>query len=161
LNTPNLPPKVQKEKLAPMEIQVNDQQNEIATELEKIRTKARKILNALACYDSELSIVLVDDDQMSSLNKKYRNRRGSTNVLAFAMREGEFGDISPQLLGDVIISLPTAQREAEEAGISLDNMIFRLLIHGILHLVGFEHDRGEDAAREMEERSSELLAILD
>lgn len=77
------------------------------------------------------------------------------------MREGEFGDISPQLLGDVIISLPTAQREAEEAGISLDNMIFRLLIHGILHLVGFEHDRGEDAAREMEERSSELLAILD
>jgi len=77
------------------------------------------------------------------------------------MREGEFGDISPQLLGDVIISLPTAQREAEEAGISLDNMISRLLIHGILHLVGFEHDRGEDAAREMEERSSELLAILD
>jgi probable rRNA maturation factor len=98
---------------------------------------------------------------MSSLNKEYRNRRGSTNVLAFAMREGEFGDISPELLGDVIISLPTAQREAEEAGISLDNMISRLLIHGILHLVGFEHDRGEDAAREMEERSSELLAILD
>jgi probable rRNA maturation factor len=144
-----------------MEIQVNDQQNEIATELEKIETKARKILNALACHDSELSIVLVDDDQMSSLNKEYRNRRGSTNVLAFAMREGEFGDISPELLGDVIISLPTAQREAEEAGISLDNMISRLLIHGILHLVGFEHDRGEDAAREMEERSSELLAILD
>ncbi|MCG6917482.1 MAG: rRNA maturation RNase YbeY [Deltaproteobacteria bacterium] len=144
-----------------MEIQVNDQQNEIATELEKIKSKARKILNALACYDSELSIVLVDDEQMSSLNKRYRNRRGSTNVLAFSMREGEFGDISPELLGDVIISLPTAQREAEEAGISLDNMISRLLIHGILHLVGFEHDRSEDAAREMEERSFELLAILD
>jgi probable rRNA maturation factor len=144
-----------------MEIQVNDQQSEIATELEKIKTKARKILNALAFYESELSIVLVDDDQMSSLNEKYRNRRGTTNVLAFAMREGKFGDISPELLGDVIISLPTAQREAEEAGISLDNMISRLLIHGILHLVGFEHDRGEDAAREMEQRSSELLKILD
>ncbi len=77
------------------------------------------------------------------------------------MREGEFGEISPELLGDVIISLPTAQREAEEAGISLDSMISRLLIHGILHLVGFEHDRGEDAAREMEQRSSELLAIID
>jgi len=115
----------------------------------------------LACYESELSIVLVDDDQMSSLNKKYRNRQGTTNVLAFAMREGEFGEISPELLGDVIISLPTAQREAEEAGISLDSMISRLLIHGILHLVGFEHDRGEDAAREMEQRSSELLAIID
>lgn len=115
----------------------------------------------MACYDSELSIVLVDDEQMSSLNQRYRNRRGSTNVLAFAMREGEFSDISPELLGDVIISLPTAQREADEAGISLDNMLSRLLIHGILHLVGFEHDGGEDAAREMEERSSELLAIID
>jgi len=77
------------------------------------------------------------------------------------MREGEFGDISPELLGDVIISLPTAQREAEEAGISFDNMISRLLVHGILHLVGLDHEGGEDAAREMEQRSSELLGILD
>lgn len=115
----------------------------------------------MACYESELSIVLVNDEQMSSLNKQYRNRRGSTNVLAFAMREGDFGNISPELLGDVIISLPTAQREAEESGISLDNMISRLLVHGILHLVGFDHEGGEGAAREMEQRSSELLAILD
>ena len=98
---------------------------------------------------------------MASLNKEYRNRRGSTNVLAFAMREGEFADISPDLLGDVIISLPTAQREAEAAGISLDTMISRLLVHGILHLVGLDHEEGEDAAREMERRSSELLGILD
>jgi probable rRNA maturation factor len=115
----------------------------------------------LAFPESELSIVLVDDAQMSSLNWKYRNRRGSTNVLAFALREGEFGDISPEILGDVVISLPTAQRQAEEAGLSLDNMISRLLVHGILHLVGFDHELGEDAAGAMEQRSSELLAILD
>jgi probable rRNA maturation factor len=77
------------------------------------------------------------------------------------MREGEFGDISPELLGDVIISLPTARREAEEAGIPLENMVSRLLVHGILHLVGLDHEAGEDAAREMEQRSSELLGILD
>jgi probable rRNA maturation factor len=144
-----------------MEIQVTDQQSEIETELEKIETKARKILNALASSESELSIVLVDDEQMSSLNWKYRRRQGPTNVLAFAMREGEFGDIDPQLLGDVIISLPTAQREAKEAGLSLDSMISCLLVHGILHLVGFDHEKGEDAAREMEQRSTELLAHLD
>jgi probable rRNA maturation factor len=144
-----------------MEIQVTDQQREIETELEKIGTKARKILNALASSESELSIVLVDDEQMSSLNWKYRRRQGPTNVLAFAMREGEFGDIDPQLLGDVIISLPTAQREAKEAGLSLDSMISCLLVHGILHLVGFDHEKGEDAAREMEQRSTELLAHLD
>ncbi|MEJ2233130.1 MAG: rRNA maturation RNase YbeY [Syntrophobacterales bacterium] len=144
-----------------MEIQVTDQQSEIETELEKIETKARKILSALASSESEVSIVLVNDEQMSSLNWKYRRRRGSTNVLAFAMREGEFGDISPHLLGDVIISLPTAQREAEEAGLSLDSTISRLLVHGILHLVGFDHEKGEDAAREMDQRSNELLPQLD
>ena len=115
----------------------------------------------MASPESELSVVLVDDEQMRSLNWKYRRRQGPTNVLAFAMREGEFGDISPQLLGDVIISLSTAQREAEEAGLSLDSTISRLLVHGILHLVGFDHQKGEDAAREMEQRSTELLAQLD
>ena len=145
----------------PMEIQITDQQSEIATELEKIEAKARKILNALAYSESELSIVLVDDSQMSSLNWEYRKRRGPSNVLVFAMREGEFAEVSPELLGDVIISLPTAQRQAEEAGISLDSMISRLLVHGILHLVGFDHERGEEPAREMEQQSAELLAQLE
>ena len=98
---------------------------------------------------------------MSLLNWEYRKRRGPTNVLAFAMREGEFAEISPELLGDVIISLPTAQREAEEAAISLDSMISRLLVHGILHLVGFDHERGEDSARDMEQQSAKLLAELE
>jgi len=130
-------------------------------EPEKIEEKARKILSALASPESELSVVLVDDEQMSSLNRQYRRRQGPTNVLAFAMREGEFGDISPELLGDVVISLPTAQRQAEEAGISLDAIISRLLVHGILHLVGFDHEQGEDSARAMEKMSAELLELLD
>ena len=144
-----------------MEIQVSDQQSGIVTEPGKIETKVRKILNALACPESELSVVLVDDKQMSSLNWQYRGRRGPTNVLAFAMREGDFGEISPELLGDVIISLPTAQRQAEESGISLDAMISRLLVHGILHLLGFDHEQSEDSSREMEQQSTELLALLD
>ena len=130
-------------------------------EPEKIEAKARKILSALAYPESELSVVLVDDEEMSSLNRQYRGRQGTTNVLAFAMCEGEFGEISPELLGDVIISLPTAQRQAEEAGIALDAMISRLLVHGILHLVGFDHVQDENSAREMEQRSAELLALLD
>ena len=130
-------------------------------EPEKIEAKARKILSALAYPESELSVVLVDDEEMSSLNWQYRGRQGTTNVLAFAMREGEFGEISPELLGDVIISLPTAKQQAEEAGIDLDAMISRLLVHGILHLVGFDHVQDENSAREMEQRSAELLALLD
>jgi probable rRNA maturation factor len=144
-----------------VEILVTDKQSEIETEPEKIEAKARRILSALACHEGELSVVLVGDEEMSALNWQYRRRRGPTNVLAFAMREGEFGKISPALLGDVVIALPTADREAKDAGISLDDMISRLLTHGILHLLGFDHERGEEAAREMEERSAELLATLD
>ena len=84
---------------------------------------------------------------MSSLNWEYRKRRGPSNVLVFAMREGEFAEVSPELLGDVIISL--------------DSMISRLLVHGILHLVGFDHERGEEPAREMEQQGAELLAQLE
>jgi probable rRNA maturation factor len=132
----------------------------IGTDPERIAAKARKILNALAFPEGELSIVVVDDEEMSSLNWRYLKRRGPTNVLAFPMREGEFGEVQPNLLGDVVISVPTARREAEGAGISLEAMIDRLLVHGILHLLGYDHERDEPAARDMEERSAELLALL-
>ncbi|MBW1982716.1 MAG: rRNA maturation RNase YbeY [Deltaproteobacteria bacterium] len=143
-----------------MEIRVVDLQREIRTDLEKIKAKARKILDVLACREAELSIALVDDERMSSLNWEYRRRKGATNVLSFAMREGEFGDVSPQLLGDVVISLPTAARQAVEAGISLDAMLSRLLVHGILHLLGFDHEGDEDSERQMAEKTRELLERL-
>jgi probable rRNA maturation factor len=114
----------------------------------------------LACPDGELSIVLVGDEEIGSLNWRYLKRRGATNVLAFPMREGEFGDLHPNLLGDVVISLPTARREAEEAGTSLEAMVDRLLVHGILHLFGYDHEKNDRAAREMGERSEALLALL-
>ncbi|MFP3869946.1 MAG: rRNA maturation RNase YbeY [Syntrophobacteria bacterium] len=115
----------------------------------------------MECPEAELSVLLVDDERMSSLNWQHRGRRGPTNVLAFCMREGEFGEISPELLGDVVICVPTAQRQAQEGGISLEEMISRLLVHGILHLCGFDHLEGGDATSEMERRSAELLAVLD
>ena len=104
--------------------------------------------------------MVVDDEEMSSLNWRYLKRRGPTNVLAFPMREGEFGHVQPNMLGDVVISLPTARRGAAEADISLEAMIDRLLVHGILHLFGYDHERDELGAREMDERSAELLALL-
>lgn len=115
----------------------------------------------MAYPDAELSVALVDDIRMSSLNWQYLKRCGPTNVLAFPMRQGEFGGFSPNLLGDVVISVSTAKRQAEEEGITLDAMLSRLLVHGILHLLGYDHERGEQAAREMEQRSAELLALLD
>lgn len=103
----------------------------------------------------------MDDGGIRDLNKTYRGKDSPTNVLSFAMQEGEYGDITPGLLGDVVISLQTAQREAQEAGIALEERMSQLLVHGILHLVGFDHEKGDDQARIMEEKSLELLRQIE
>ena len=127
---------------------------------QKIRKNAQAILNALDSPDAELSIVIVDDEEIAELNQTYLNRQGPTNVIAFAMREGAFGDISPQLLGDVVISIETAYRESAEAGIDPLDRFDQLLVHGILHLFGYDHEAVENDAAEMEEKSEELLRLI-
>ena len=95
------------------------------------------------------------------MNRTYRGKDAPTNVLSFPMQEGEFSDITPGLLGDVVISLDTARAEAVAARISTDERMSQLLIHGILHLIGFDHELGEYHARKMEEKSIELLRIIE
>lgn len=111
--------------------------------------------------DGELSILLVDDSRIADLNEKYLHRTGPTNVIAFPMRDDKFPDISPQLLGDVVISVDTAIREADAAGLEIDRRISELLVHGILHLFGYDHERGGEKAREMEEKTRELLERME
>lgn len=77
------------------------------------------------------------------------------------MQEGEFGSITPDMLGDVVISADTAAREADAAGITPHERLVFLLLHGILHLTGFDHERsGAVAARRMEAKEAELFAEL-
>jgi len=110
--------------------------------------------------DAELSLLIVDDPQIAVLNQDYLNRQGPTNVIAFPMLEGEFTDITPHLLGDVVISVETADREAQAMGIGADERFLQLLIHGILHLLGYDHEKSEAEAVRMEEKSDELLAVV-
>jgi probable rRNA maturation factor len=111
--------------------------------------------------EGELSILVVDDSEIENLNKDYLNRSGPTNVIAFPMKEGDFSDINPQLLGDVVISMETAGREALQSGISIEERFAQLLIHGILHLFGFDHEKSEQDARKMEKKSNELLGLIE
>jgi probable rRNA maturation factor len=104
-----------------------------------------------------LSILIVDDAQIAEFNLTYLNHAGPTNVIAFPMREGPFADISPDLLGDVVISADTAYREAVDAGMETLERFNQLLIHGILHLTGYDHVHSEEAAAVMEQKSSELM----
>lgn len=110
--------------------------------------------------DVELSVLIVDDDQMAEFNKTYLDRSGATNVMAFPMREGLFADVNPDLLGDVVISLDTTYREAEAAKITKRLRFDQLLVHGILHLFGFDHENSKEDAQAMREKEEELLKLL-
>jgi probable rRNA maturation factor len=125
----------------------------------KIRRTAQAILNALDCPEGELSVLIVDDAQISKLNKEYLHREGPTNVIAFPMREGPFSEITPGLLGDVVISVDTARKEALDADLSLEERLVQLLIHGILHLFGYDHEMGGERAREMADKSNALTRL--
>jgi probable rRNA maturation factor len=124
-----------------------------------VRQTAQTLLDALKFPDYELSLVLTDDSDIAVMNKEYLNHEGATNVISFPMQEGEFSGINPQMLGDVVISLDTALKEAEDAGMSMEERLNELLIHGILHLLGYDHEVKEDEA-EMEEKSRELKEML-
>ncbi|NNF99575.1 MAG: rRNA maturation RNase YbeY [Desulfobacteraceae bacterium] len=127
---------------------------------EIVRTKAEAVLNALDCPEGELSIVLADDTQIAELNTAYLNRTGPTNVIAFAMQEGEYADIEPNLLGDVVISLDTCEMEATDAGLQFEERFDQLLVHGILHLFGYDHIHSEQQAAEMKRKSNELTKLI-
>ena len=76
------------------------------------------------------------------------------------MREGEFSDLSPHLLGDVVISTDTSAQEAQIAATSVERRFSELLVHGILHLMGFDHETSEKDARIMEDKSRELIELI-
>ncbi|MEJ2283391.1 MAG: rRNA maturation RNase YbeY [Desulfobacterales bacterium] len=143
-----------------MEVLIDNRQSRHKISLKKIEKTAQVILDALGCPDSELSILIVDDPQIEKLNRQHLNRTGPTNVIAFAMHEGEFPDLSPHLLGDVVISTDTAASEAQTAAISMEQRFDELLVHGILHLMGYDHETSEEEARLMEDKSREILALL-
>ncbi|MBU4186049.1 MAG: rRNA maturation RNase YbeY [Proteobacteria bacterium] len=142
-----------------MKVLIDNRQNNHKISPEMIQKKARAILNALDCPDGELSILIVNDSQIEALNKQYFNRYSPTNVIAFPMREGKFANISPQLLGDVVISVETAHQEGINAGISMEERFIQLLIHGILHLFGYDHETTEQETIKMEKKSEELMNL--
>ena len=118
-----------------------------------LRTRAGRILRALSHGRSELSISLVDDAEIAALNAAYRGRRGPTDVLAFSLLEGEGAEHRGQLLGDVVIGLEAAARQARARHRAVDEEVARLLIHGTLHLLGHRHHREREArAMRAEER---------
>ncbi len=118
-----------------------------------LRSRATRLVRDLGRSDSELSIVLVADDEMATLNHEHRGIAAPTDVLSFSLIGGEHADRRGDLLGDVVISLETAAAQASAGHRGLDDEVARLLVHGTLHLLGWDHEDPQDArAMRAEER---------
>ena len=117
---------------------------------------SQRILVSAGAPKAELSLELIGDRRMRRLNRTYRGQDRTTDVLAFPLPAGP----GPRILGDVVISVPAAARQANARGHALARELTVLLIHGVLHLLGYDHERGDREARRMARRERALLRSL-
>ena len=112
----------------------------------------------IAFEESEISLLICDDARIQALNKEYREKDYATDVLSFPMSDDPFNEGG--MLGDIVISVDTARRQAGEADIALEREVSFLFIHGLLHLMGYDHELGEAEEEEMFSLQEEILAKL-
>jgi len=146
-----------------MEILIKNQQKTIKLNQRKAKGVIKKVLLHLKVDErTEISVLFTDDKFIRSLNNKYRGIDKPTDVLSFSLQEGAVK--SPEiekdkLLGDIIISVETAQRQADTLNHSMEKELTVLLIHGLLHLTGYDHQEDKDY-KIMREKESEILKIF-
>jgi len=144
-----------------VKIQIGNNQDLIKIDKRKIRSTITKLLKHLECADKEISITFINDETIQHLNNQYRNKNKPTDVLSFSLQEGEFSHINPDVLGDIVISVETANKNAERNCLSFEQEINFLIIHGLLHLLGYDHENTtKEETRKMKRREKELFGIL-
>ncbi|MBV8074056.1 MAG: rRNA maturation RNase YbeY [Candidatus Eremiobacteraeota bacterium] len=135
-----------------MPVALNNRVRKSGLKLRALRSSAQRLLDAAGRPGATLSLSLVDDAAIRELNRRFRGKDRPTDVLSFPMDD-------ERLLGDVVISVETARRQAEAYDAPLEREIERLLIHGILHLLGHDHHRREERLR-MEKEERRLAAAI-
>lgn len=120
----------------------------------------RLVLEEKGRTSAEISVVFVDEAEMRNLNRNYRGADKATDVLAFPMNEGRFAAINPDLLGDIVVCVPAARKQAERRDQSLERELSVLLVHGLLHLLGYDHAH-EKQERLMRELESEYMMLVE
>lgn len=143
-----------------MDIQIQNDQAIHVVDTAKFKSHVQKILQALECHENELSILIVDDAKIQELNDQYRNIDAATDVLSFPQNDEEDAEFISQMLGDVVISVETAHRQAMEHQFSLEQELVLLLIHGTLHLLGYDHERSPKEEKIMKEKTWDLFALI-
>ena len=144
-----------------MRIQIENRQRFHKILKRPLRKVAQRILSVSGYPEAELSILILDNSGIQEINREYLQRDRPTNVISFAMQEGVGAGLSPLVLGDVVISAERAATDAVEAGVSFEHELWFLLVHGVLHLLGYDHERGTVCeAERMEARETEIFDLL-
>jgi probable rRNA maturation factor len=136
---------------------ISNRQRKVAVDCRRMREVAHFVLESLGFEEAELSVVLVSDRRMQQLNRQYLARDRPTDVLAFAQWEGGGKELHPACMGDVVISAETAAGQAEHAAVHLNQELDLLLVHGILHLIGYEHTGPPEEAIAMRRKQRQLV----
>ena len=142
-------------------VSIENRQKKYKVDLKRLRRSLNCLLKQLNCPESEVSVLLLDDKGIQEINRTYLDRDRPTNVISFAMNDGEFSAVNPHLLGDIIISVETALRDAKQEEINFMDELEFLLIHGLLHLLGYDHENTTTVkASEMKIKERELFCLL-
>ncbi len=144
-----------------MKIFIKNDYPGIKVDSRKIKRQIGKVLGSLHCNKHEISILFVGDQGIHKLNRQFRGMDRPTDVLSFPqILEGDPAVPGALVLGDVAISLETALRQSEEHGLSLEEELTLLLIHGILHLLGYDHEISDQEEKRMLKRTRELFKLI-
>lgn len=144
-----------------MPVQISRQGKAKGRKTPALAKTSRMILARLGLADAELSILLTGDTEIHDLNLRYRDKDKPTDVLSFPQDAEDEIEGLPKILGDVVISVETTERQAAEKGHSFDRELTVLLIHGILHLIGYDHERGRKDATIMRSMEAKLLREIE
>ena len=144
-----------------MEILINNEFPEIKVDARKIEQQIGKVLTSLDCNEHEISILFIGDQRIRDLNHQFRGIDHPTDVLSFPqILAGELEVPGALVLGDVAISLETARCQSEEHGLSFEEELTLLLIHGILHLLGYDHEISGQEEDRMRNKTRELFSLI-
>lgn len=144
-----------------MKVLIRNEHPKIKVDTGKIKHQIGRFLSSMDCNDYEISILFIGDQEIRDLNQRFRGIDRSTDVLSFPqLFEGQPETLETLILGDVAISLETALAQTKKHGLSLEEELSLLLIHGILHLLGYDHEISDHEEERMRKKTRELFTMI-
>jgi probable rRNA maturation factor len=140
-------------------VEVVNRQRKVEIDCERWQLFAAEALKVVPARGAGATVAFVSDRHMRELNRRWRGKHGTTDVLSFPAEQDEFEKTEGWSLGDVVISVEQAGRQADEHGLEFDEEVAQLILHGLLHLCGYDHERDDGEMNALELRLRRRLGI--